>query len=53
MHKNGIYFPFDFVGILSMLILSVKNTGGWGFFLLDRQNLLSVTKTICGQSLNH
>ena len=27
MHKNGIYFPFDFVGILSILILSAKNRG--------------------------
>ena len=31
-------------------ILSVKNKGGWGD-LLNEQNLLSMMKVICGQSL--
>ena len=38
------------VGILSILILSVKNRGKVGF-LLNGQNPLSVTKVICRQSL--
>ena len=58
--EKGIYFSFDFAGILSILILSFKNMewiwgGGWGLGgaggLLNRQNLLSVTKVICRQSL--
>ena len=42
------------VGILSILILSVKNRVGLGVggVLLNGQNPLSVTKVICRQSLN-
>ena len=45
-----MYFSFEkfFVGILSILIFSVKNMGD----LLKGQNLLSVTKLIRRQSLN-
>ena len=43
-------FSFDFGWYSVILILSVKNRGV-GFFLLDGQNLLSVTKVICRQSL--
>ena len=45
------FFQLILVGTLSILILSVKNRG-WGFFLLNEQNPLSVTKVICQQSLN-
>ena len=47
--KKGMYFSFDF-GWYSILILSVKNRG-LGEFLLNEQNLLSVKKFICRQSL--
>ena len=46
-----MYFSFDLVDILPIFILSVKNREGGGF-LLNRQNVLSVTKVICQQSLN-
>ena len=38
------------VGILSILQLSINNSGGVGV-LLNGQNLLNVTKFICQQSL--
>ena len=55
----GMYFTFDFtVGILSIVILSVKSRGsggggggGGGGGLLNGQNPLSVIKVICRQSL--
>ena len=55
--KKGVYFSFDF-GFPSILILSVKNGGGGerrgaGGCLTDKiQNLLSMAKFICWQSLN-
>ena len=45
-------FHLILVGILSILILSVKNRVG-GRVLLNKQNLFSVTKVICRQSLIH
>ena len=48
--KRVYIFHLILVGIPSILILSVKNTG-W-VFLLNRQNPLSVTKVICRQSLS-
>ena len=46
--KNGMYFYLILVGIPSILILSVKNKGRVGDFLLNGdQNALSVTKVIC------
>ena len=48
--KKDVYFYLILVGIPSILILSVINR--WvGFFLLNRQNLLNVTKGICQWSL--
>ena len=47
---KAFIFHLILVDILSILILSVKNRG-WFFFLLNRQNLLSVMKVICWQSL--
>ena len=41
-------FHLILVGILSILILAVKNRKG-GIFCCNRQNLLSVTKVICQQ----
>ena len=55
--KKGVYFSFDF-GFPSILIWSVKNGGGGerrgvGGCLTDKiQNLLSMAKFICWQSLN-
>ena len=51
--KEGVYFFFHLILVVtsSILILSVKNRGV-GFFLLNGQNPLSVTKVICQQSLN-
>ena len=55
--KKGVYFSFDF-GFPSILILSVKmggggEGGGGGGCLTDKiQNLLSMAKFICWQSLN-
>ena len=55
--KKGVYFSFDF-GFPSILILSVKSGGGGerrgeGGCLTDKiQNLLSMAKFICWQSLN-
>ena len=48
-----MYFSSDFGWYLSILVLSIKNreVGGGGSFL-NRQNLLSVMKVICQQSLN-
>ena len=46
-----IFFHLILVVISSILILSVKNRAV-GFFLLNGQNPLSVTKVICQQSLN-
>ena len=47
-------FHLILVGILSILILSIKNGGGGkgGGVLLNGQNLLNVTKNICWQSLS-
>ena len=55
--KKGVYFSFDF-GFPSILILSVNIWGGGerrgeGGCLTDKiQNLLSMAKFICWQSLN-
>ena len=46
--KRMCIFHLFLVGIPSILILSVKNRG-WG--LLNRENLLIVTKVICRQFL--
>ena len=46
--KKGMYFHLILVGILSILLLSVKNMGE----LLVGQNPLSVAKIICRKSLN-
>ena len=49
-----MYFTFDFGGILSILILSVKDGRRWGGVeesLLNGQNPLRMTKGICRQSL--
>ena len=43
-------FHLILVSILSILTLSVKNRG-WFFFLLNRQNPLSMTEVICRQTL--
>ena len=43
-------FHLILVSILYFLTLSVKNRG-WFFFLLNRQNPLSMTEVICRQSL--
>ena len=47
--KGACMFHLILVGILSILILSVKNRGwgGAGRVFVDGQNLLSVTKIIC------
>ena len=47
--KKACIFHLVLVGIPSVLILSVKNKGSGG--LLNEQNLLSMTKVICQQSL--
>ena len=54
--KRGCIFQFHliFVGILSILIFSVNNRGGVvDRVLLNGQNLLSMTKVICQQSLTY
>ena len=51
--EEACIFHLILVGILSILILSIKNRGIGFFFLLKGQNLLSVTKVICLQSLIH
>ena len=48
--KKVSIFHFILVGIQSILILSIKNRGRGWFFLLNIQNLLSMTKVICWQS---
>ena len=51
--KGACILHLILIGILSVLILSVKNrgwVGGVGF--LNRQNPLSVTKVICRQYLD-
>ena len=47
--KGACMFHLILVGILSILILSVKNRGwgGGGRVFVNGQNLLSVTKVIC------
>ena len=50
----AVSYNLILVSIPSILILSVKNKGlggGGGGGLLNRQNLLSMTKVICWQSL--
>ena len=42
----GMYFRLILVGILSIFILSVKNRG-WGGVYLMKKNPLSMTKVIC------
>ena len=43
--KEACMFHLILVGILSILILSVKNRGGWGGrVFVNGQNLLNVTK---------
>ena len=51
--KKLCTFHLILVGILSILILSVKNRGGREGGFLNGQNLLSVAKVIFRQSLNH
>ena len=52
--KRAYIFHLNLVGILSILILSIKNMGRGGRAgLLNRQNMLSVAKVICRQSLNY
>ena len=51
--KKVCTYHLILVGILSILMLTVKNSTGGGFFWLNEQNLLSVAKVICRQSLNH
>ena len=48
--KMACIFHLILVSILYFLTLSVKNRG-WFFFLLNRQNPLSMTEVICRQSL--
>ena len=48
--KMACIFHLILVSILSILTLSVKNRG-WFFFLLNRQNPLSMTEVICRQTL--
>ena len=48
--KRACTFHLISACILSILILTVKNRG-W-VFLLNRQNLLSMTEVICRQSLD-
>ena len=48
--KRACTFHLILFGILSILILSIKNRG-WVFFLLNGQNPLSITKVICWYSL--
>ena len=47
--KRACMFHLILVGILSILILSVKNRGwdGGGGVFVNGQNLLTVTKIIC------
>ena len=46
--KGACMFHLILVGILSILILSVKNSGeAGGSVFVNGQNLLSVTKVIC------
>ena len=46
--KGACMFHLILVGILSILILSVKNRGGrGGSVFVNGQNLLSVMKVIC------
>ena len=54
--KRACIFLLILVGILSILILSFKNKGDGGKGggdLLNGQNLLSVMKVICRQSLSN
>ena len=44
LYYNSMVFHQDWYCLL--------RTGGWGGFLLNRQNLLSVTEVICRWSLN-
>ena len=48
--QKGLYFSFDF-GWYSIHIDIVCKEQGVGFFLLSKQNLLSLTKVICWWSL--
>ena len=54
-NARACIFHFILISIVSIVILSVKNRGwgkgGRGGGLLNEQNLLSVTKVICRQSL--
>ena len=51
--KRVCIFHLILVGILSILILFVKNAGNrGGGGLLNGQNLLSMAEVICQQSLN-
>ena len=46
--KEACMFFLILVGILSILILSIKNRGGWGGrVFVNGQVLLSVAKVIC------
>ena len=53
--KGACMFHLILVGILSILIFSVKNREGWGgggSVFVNGQNLLSMMKVICRQSLS-
>ena len=45
--NSGCIFHLILVAILSILILSVKNRNGVGWFLLNGKNPLRMTKVIC------
>ena len=50
--KQAYIFHLTLLGIASSLILSIKSRGSGGF-LLNGQNLFSVTKVTCQQSIKH
>ena len=52
--KKGMYFYFHLilVGIRSILLLSVENKQGVGFFLVNGQNPLSVAKVVNSSLFN-
>ena len=50
--KQLFFFHLILVGILSILIFSVKNKRGMGWFLLNGKNLLRIMKVTCRQSLS-
>ena len=51
MYQKTRIFHLILLGIPSSLVLFIKNRGMGGGGLLNGQNLLSMTKIICGWSL--